>query len=1114
MAATSPGADDPGVKEEPDAGMALAAVQKKEEEQQPVEAKVEVAPGALTPDTFRSSALKVLDELLEKFGGPVQYLQSELGSEPGPAWAKFAEELQVAFPCRPDLSYISGPVLPKQQLAGDTFKLSLWQLGWTAGVSTKPITYSVTAKALLDEFLVNSAITETEPLLLYQGPDTGLAKDSADNPIFFTHYVKGAARATSMLFLAHVVLHKLRADLESLQPGLYRSLTVLYGRVASAATDAQSIAVENARLSSRGAIRKSHDIITWLGKLAALKAKGLDPPQVIARYNESATRDSVLEGARRTALMQMLHFSKESTDILLKHVSRFGEKSAFTNEAFSNKRLCPGFVPRGIDKTWSKRLTVTEAGFKLFLRFVHEKHVRKQPKLRRKLEKSTLEEALNMAQLMVSCQDALSQQHPIPMKDFEEKAMNVFLQGDLNLELELQAAVSECKSSFQPAELNIFKPLIAASLAQRDEKLTSLGQGPRMSAGDLEKQAFEVVLASLEHDANCYKAWKIKCQDRDAALYFQQLQHTTNRHTRAREIADAVISDTQGPLWSLQLGVWKPTDTTNYQRVVRVAEHLSKLHQLGGKDEVMCLPVLNWAAPALYQSVTQVLQANLAGALVNGPGQNLGVCFSPVHFYKKGALHKQEAASMTLLTNACMNTDLRVALNFASKTDERERRALLQPGMLLLPTGDEKKYNATFQFWKTASIFSRPVIADARMIASSEMETIEDMSEEALPASSDMSTHVSQAEKHAQCGADAARKVLQALLPTTSRAAVLVVDTTAHTLDFAKATFLERTSGSRPGMSVYYAGFAETEGELEWQRYHLLTWLSDGFLSGEVPLPAGAPALGPEEVPKELVSSLPPKPELGTLVFTTKKVDGLPTLKTPDKILQAWHDHSVFGTRFQEWLAQTRPAIPLDVVGPGDAAAAPKASTAKREAAEGHPSEPSNKMARAKEEPASAGSAGPDLTPLPLSELPTPLAWQAALPQFGKNKSETKVLLAIGKRIFICNDSKTQDVELQRGTQIAGFYRGSFVLQKADDKESAARPADCHFELEDSSSLVLLEGKLVKLGEVVAQKRAISPLAVAICYHSMKEAPVPDDTTRFALTLTIKSSAIPSAERT
>ena len=41
MAATSPGADDPGVKEEPDAGMALAAVQKKEEEQQPVEAKVE-----------------------------------------------------------------------------------------------------------------------------------------------------------------------------------------------------------------------------------------------------------------------------------------------------------------------------------------------------------------------------------------------------------------------------------------------------------------------------------------------------------------------------------------------------------------------------------------------------------------------------------------------------------------------------------------------------------------------------------------------------------------------------------------------------------------------------------------------------------------------------------------------------------------------------------------------------------------------------------------------------------------------------------------------------------------------------------------------------------------
>ena len=39
---------------------------------------------------------------------------------------------------------------------------------------------------------------------------------------------------------------------------------------------------------------------------------------------------------------------------------------------------------------------------------------------------------------------------------------------------------------------------------------------------------------------------------------------------------------------------------------------------------------------------------------------------------------------------------------------------------------------------------------------------------------------------------------------------------------------------------LYYLGFAETSAELEWQQHHLQTWLSEGFLSGDLPLPAGA----------------------------------------------------------------------------------------------------------------------------------------------------------------------------------------------------------------------------------------------------------------------------------
>ena len=94
----------------------------------------------------------------------------ELGSPGNLKWKDFAEQLQVAFPRRTDLSYLESLELPRGHDPSETFRVSLWQLGFVECCSSKPMTFRVTAAALADEYLTNTCLTAQEPLLLYQQP--------------------------------------------------------------------------------------------------------------------------------------------------------------------------------------------------------------------------------------------------------------------------------------------------------------------------------------------------------------------------------------------------------------------------------------------------------------------------------------------------------------------------------------------------------------------------------------------------------------------------------------------------------------------------------------------------------------------------------------------------------------------------------------------------------------------------------------------------------------------------------------------------------------------------------------------------------------------------------
>ena len=222
------------------------------------------------------------------------------------------------FPKRQDFVYLEGCTLPRDVDPSATFKLSLWHLGWADGCSSKPPTFKITANQLLDEYLTNSVMTAAEPLLLYQGPEDKVYKCSqTKEPLLFSCYVKGAARATSLLMLAHVAMYVLKVDLDAFSPTLFQSMLAVTCRLGIAATDQTSIALENARLSARGSIRKMHDVITWASKLMNLKHKGLSP---IRRWNESSTAAAGLTGGKKTSVLALLDLPTDCMEILIQHI--------------------------------------------------------------------------------------------------------------------------------------------------------------------------------------------------------------------------------------------------------------------------------------------------------------------------------------------------------------------------------------------------------------------------------------------------------------------------------------------------------------------------------------------------------------------------------------------------------------------------------------------------------------------------------------------------------------------------------------------------------------------------------------------------------------------------
>ena len=81
---------------------------------------------------------------------------------------------------------------------------------------------------------------------------------------------------------------------------------------------------------------------------------------------------------------------------MLDHVSKYGKKSAFSDDSFTAKKILPGYKPQKSDLKWGARLQVSQGSFYKMMLHVCNNH---EPQAGRgcKKSKESLEKLAEMA---------------------------------------------------------------------------------------------------------------------------------------------------------------------------------------------------------------------------------------------------------------------------------------------------------------------------------------------------------------------------------------------------------------------------------------------------------------------------------------------------------------------------------------------------------------------------------------------------------------------------------------------------------------------------------------------------------------------------------------------
>ena len=305
------------------------------------------------------------------------------------------------------------------------------------------------------------------------------------------------------------------------------------------------------------------------------------------------------------------------------------------------------------------------------VRFLCKSFARKPVGLRRRADKSTMEDAAQQASLVHALVAEVQKECPIPEEDLNKSVIEVFENGDMNLELLLQGAIFEKDKNFKVTDVPQLAELMKVHAAGAIKRVL---HGPPLAAAALEAEEFELFLKKADYDLQSHRVWVSQVTSHDSNLFFQKARYTSQRHEACKEAIKTLF--TPGHVnCRIALFVYKPDTQANLGNLNEFVDWVCGACSLDSRADVVCLSVLNWVAPAGISSLAQRMQHELLGAITNSPGGvNVGCVLMPLFGYKKGMVWQATNNAQERLLDSNLNGDRPFGLVFDGHTDDRETR--------------------------------------------------------------------------------------------------------------------------------------------------------------------------------------------------------------------------------------------------------------------------------------------------------------------------------------------------------------------------------------------------------------------------------------------------------
>ena len=405
-----------------------------------------------------------------------------------------------------------------------------------------------------------------------------------------------------------------------------------------------------------------------------------------------------------------------------------------------------------------------------------------------------------------------------------------------------------------------------------------------------------------------WRVFESKCKNHEKAVYGKKQEYNVKRFDLSSKAADEFLTS--------QCRFLHITTTDQiYKELSKLRVEMASKHRINEKD-IVTIAVANWTAPSTIKAGTLELQANMLNAVATQGEKGICLVLNPQFSYKKGQLYLAEKMVVNLLSKRSLDFDRKFGLVFKERTDQRDSRSLIYDGRVVVPFSvKESEY-----FFKDAGIMSGRT-EPATMVRGSAMQCIEDVSETALPSTTDVDGTVKGAAKVSQIGMDGMLRLLESSMEGVtldSRHAVIVWELNPGVGNLYDAFVQSRSGWNFPS---YYVAMTDESSHLDWLTHSKKEMAAEMHLNGLLTVPTFNPL--PEEIPATLLQDPPEVPQLSKLV-AVKVLDGTQTvhkLAIPEHIIKMWATHPEYGEGFQnklkEFYAEFGNYSPSSVVEPG-----------------------------------------------------------------------------------------------------------------------------------------------------------------------------------------------------